>query len=144
MSANTQTDGGRDGSSANTATATTTATTFTTAAAAVATVAPAVAVVATLLGSPTAAFRGSLVASAVVGVVFAGHHLRQVRAGGRPRLPAAFVTTVFGLWFMTAPVLYSGVGFLATAGVQFAGLLTAAFAGYNTVEAIEDLAGGRA
>lgn len=113
---------------------------FPTAAATVAVVGCLLAAVAAVAGSPTAAFRGSVTASAAVGLIFAVGHLRGVRAEG-PRLPGALVTAVFGFWFMAAPLLYDDVGFVATAGVQFAGLLTAAFAGYNALAAIEELAG---
>jgi hypothetical protein len=50
-------------------------------------------------------------------------------------LPAAVLTTIFGGWFMIAPLLYD-VGFLATAGTQLFGMLVSAFALYMTVDAI--------
>lgn len=97
----------------------------------------AVAAVTPLAAGADAAFRGSIVTSAVLGLVFGGQHLRRFRRDGRPHLPGAVVSTVFGGWFMAAPLLYD-VGFLATAGVQFAGLVVAAFGGYLTVHALSD------
>lgn len=81
------------------------------------------------------AFRGSISTSGIVGLVFAVQHARRLRRDGQPHLPGAAITTVFGIWFMAAPLVYD-VGFLATAGVQLAGLLTAAFAGYLAVDAL--------
>lgn len=83
------------------------------------------------------AFRGSIVASGLVGLVFALQHLRRFRWDSQPHLPEAAVTTVFGGWFIVAPLLYS-VGFVAIAGVQFAGLLVASFSGYLALAAIDD------
>jgi hypothetical protein len=54
-----------------------------------------------------------------------------------PSIPAATLTTIFGVWFMVAPLLYD-VGFLATAGTQFGGLLVAAFAMYMLVAALAE------
>ncbi|MFB6154003.1 MAG: hypothetical protein ABEJ27_07100 [Halodesulfurarchaeum sp.] len=90
-----------------------------------------------LVAGAAAAFRGSVVASAVVGLVFAVQHQRRFQRDGRPHVPDAAVSTVFGAWFIAAPLLYD-VGFIATAGVQFAGLLVAAFGGYLTLAAIVD------
>lgn len=86
----------------------------------------------------SAAFVGSIVSSAVLGLVFAGRTIQLLRATGQVSLPAAVLTTIFGGWFMFAPLLYD-VGFLATGGVQFAGTLIATFAAYVVVAG---LAGG--
>jgi hypothetical protein len=83
------------------------------------------------------AFLGSIVTSGLLGLVFAGQNLRLFSARGRPSVPAATLTTVFGGWFMLAPLLYD-VGFLATAGTQLGGLLVASFAGYMLVAALAD------
>jgi hypothetical protein len=99
------------------------------------------AVVAPFVGSPTAAFRGSVVATGVIGLVFAAQTLRVLRVTGRARLAPALLLTVFGVIFAVTPLLYEGVGTTATATAQTAGVLTAAFAGYLAVESIETLAG---
>lgn len=93
-----------------------------------------------VLGAP-AAFRGSVVASAVLGAVFASYNVYSVLSYGQPRLAAGFVTAVFGLWFVGAPLVYT-VGDLLTAVVQTGGSLTAAFGGYAAVEALELLVRG--
>jgi hypothetical protein len=90
-----------------------------------------------LLGAP-AAFRGSVVASALFGAVFAGYSAYSMRTYGQPRLAAGFITAVFGLWFVGAPLVYT-VPDVLTAVVQTGGSLTAAFGGYATVEALEIL-----
>ena len=77
-------------------------------------------------------FIGSIVASGVLGLVFAVRNARSFRRRGVVSLPAAVLTTVFGLWFMLAPLLYD-VNFLSTAGTQLAGLLVASFAFYMVV-----------
>lgn len=59
-----------------------------------------------LLGAP-AAFHGSVVASALFGAVFAGYNAYSMRTYGQPRLAAGFITTVFGLWFVGAPLVYT-------------------------------------
>ena len=82
-------------------------------------------------GAP-AAFVGSVVSSGVLGTVFAAQNLRLFRRDGAVALAPAVLTTVFGVWFMAAPLLYT-VGFVATAGTQLAGLLTAGFATYMAV-----------
>lgn len=92
------------------------------------------------IGDATPAFRGSLSASALVGLVFALHHARQFTTTGRPHLPSAVISTGMGGWFVVAPVLYD-VGFVATAGVQFPGLVVTAFGGYLVIDA---LSGGSA
>jgi hypothetical protein len=83
-----------------------------------------------------AAFRGSLAFSGLVSMVFATRNLWTVRTRDRPELPAATVTTVFGLWFVAAPLRYEAPGLVATATAQAAGLVVAAFAGYLTVLAL--------
>ena len=88
-----------------------------------------------LFGAP-AAFRGSVVDSALLGTVFAGYNAYSVRTYGQPRLAAGVMTAIFGLWFVGAPLVYT-VGDLLTAVVQTGGSLTAAFGGYAAVEAIE-------
>jgi hypothetical protein len=81
------------------------------------------------------AFTGSLVTSGLLGTVFAARNLQCVRAGAVALAPAV-LSTVFGGWFMAAPLLYD-VGFLPTAGTQFAGLLVAAFGGYAVVHSLD-------
>jgi hypothetical protein len=81
------------------------------------------------------AFSGSIVTSGLLGIVFAGQNLRLYRRNGGPSVPAATLTTIFGGWFMIAPLLYD-VGFVATAGTQLGGLLVAAFALYMLVAAV--------
>jgi len=84
----------------------------------------------------SAAFTGSIVTSGLLGTLFAGQNLRLFRRDRVVALAPAALTLVFGVWFMTAPLLYTEVGFLATAGTQFAGLLVAAFAFYMVVARI--------
>jgi hypothetical protein len=81
---------------------------------------------------PSRAFVGSIVTSGLLGLVFTVRTLQLLRGTGAVPIPAATLSTVFGIWFMLAPLLYdtASVGFLATAGTQFAGLLVAAFATY--------------
>lgn len=98
-----------------------------------------IAILSPIVAGAGSAFRGSIVASGLVSLVFTLQHLRRFRWNGRPHLPEAAVTTVFGGWFIIAPLLYA-VDFLATASVQFAGLLVASFSGYLALAAI---AGGR-
>lgn len=105
------------------------------------------AVVGTLLTTVTpiaagaaAAFTGSVVTSGLLGLVFAGRSLQLFERTGRVDPPAAVLTLVFGLWFMLAPLLYD-VGFLATAGTQFGGLVVAAFAAHMS---LSGLVGGAA
>ncbi len=80
----------------------------------------------------SAAFTGSITTSGVLGVVFAVRNLQLLRDGGRVSLPPAVLTTIFGGWFMAAPLLYD-VGFLPTAGVQLAGTLISTFGLYAVV-----------
>lgn len=108
---------------------------FLTAAAVVALVGCLVSTATPLVAGASRAFVGSIVSSGVLGLVFAGQNLRLYRAQSSPSVPAATLTTVFGGWFMLAPLLYD-VGFLATAGTQFGGLLVAAFGMYMLVAAI--------
>ena len=79
-----------------------------------------------LVAGASAAFVGSIVSSAVLGLVFAGRTVQLLRSMGQVSLPAAVLTTIFGGWFMLAPLLYD-VGFLATAGTQSAGMLISSF-----------------
>ena len=88
-----------------------------------------------LLGASTA-FTGSVSSSGVLGLVFAGRNLQLLRAAGAPSLPPAVLTTVFGGWFMLAPLLYPDVGFLPTAGTQLAGTVIATFGLYVVVAGI--------
>jgi hypothetical protein len=87
----------------------------------------------------SAAFTGSLVTSGLLGAVFAGRNLQTIRSGRVAAAPA-LLSTIFGGWFMIAPLLYD-VGFVATAGTQFAGLLVASFGMYATVAAVGSWAG---
>ncbi|WP_435064633.1 hypothetical protein [Halobaculum sp. EA56] len=79
------------------------------------------------------AFTGSIVTSGLLGTLFAVQNYRLFRRDRAVALAPAVLTVVFGIWFMTAPLVYTGVGFLATAGTQLAGLLVAAFAFYMVV-----------
>jgi hypothetical protein len=88
-----------------------------------------------LVAGAGAAYTGSLVASGLLGTLFAAQNLRLFRRDGAVALAPAVLTVLFGVWFMLAPLQY-GVGFLATAGSQLAGLLVAAFAGYMVVARI--------
>lgn len=108
---------------------------FLTAAGVVALVGCVVSTATPLVAGASRAFVGSIVTSGLLGVVFAGQNLRLYRRQSAPSIPAATLTTVFGGWFMLAPLLYD-VGFLATAGTQFGGLLVAAFGMYMLVAAL--------
>jgi hypothetical protein len=110
---------------------------FLTASAVVALVGCVVAAATPLVAGASRAFVGSIVSSGLLGLVFAGQNLRLHRARSSPSVPAATLTTIFGGWFMLAPLLYD-VGFLATAGTQFGGLLVAAFGLYMLVAALAD------
>jgi hypothetical protein len=83
-----------------------------------------------IVSGASAAFTGSIVTSGLLGTLFAVQNLRLFRRDRAVALAPAALTLVFGVWFMTAPLLYTEVGFFATAGTQFAGLLVAAFAFY--------------
>lgn len=112
--------------------------TFLTASAVAAVVGNLLAVVTPFVADPPRAFVGSIVASALLGLVFTVRTLQLLRATGEVPLPAATLSAVFGVWFMAAPLLYDTetVGALATAGTQFAGLLVAAFATYLVVHGL--------
>jgi hypothetical protein len=98
-----------------------------------------VATVAPPILTDATAFRGSLAFSGVVSLAFAAQNLRSLATSERPELPASAVTTVFGLWFVAAPLRYAEPGLYATAAAQAAGLLVAAFGGYLTIATlIED------
>lgn len=86
-----------------------------------------------LVAGTSAAFTGSLVTSGLLGTLFAIQNLRLFRRDRAVALAPAVLTVVFGVWFMSAPLLYTEVGFLATAGTQFAGLLVAAFGFYMVI-----------
>lgn len=85
-----------------------------------------------LIAGASTAFTGSITTSGFLGVVFAGRNAQLYRTTGAVSLPAATLTTIFGGWFMAAPLLYDP-GFLATAGTQLAGTLVATFGFYMTV-----------
>jgi len=85
-----------------------------------------------LAAGASRAFVGSIVASGAVGAVFAGRNLQLYRERGRPSIPAASLTTVFGVWLVVAPLQYDP-GAAATAGVQFGGMLVGAFGAYVLV-----------
>ncbi|WP_435094749.1 hypothetical protein [Halorubrum sp. N11] len=84
------------------------------------------------------AFTGSVSTSGVLGLVFAARNLQLLRARGAPSLPPAVLTTIFGGWFMLAPLLYPDVGFLPTAGTQLGGTVIATFGLYVTVAGVSD------
>lgn len=90
-----------------------------------------------VVAGASAAFLGSITSSAVLGLVFAGRTVQLLRATGQVSLPAAVLTTVFGGWFMLAPLLYD-VGFLATAGTQSAGMLISTFSLYVVIAGLSD------
>ncbi|WP_299335832.1 hypothetical protein [Haloplanus sp.] len=113
----------------------TTSSAFLSAAAVIGIVGCLAAAVTPVVANASAAFTGSVATSGVVGVVFAARNAQLLRNRGTVSLPAAVLTTIFGGWFMIAPLLYD-VGFLATAGTQLFGMLVSAFALYMTVDAI--------
>ncbi|MES3516779.1 MAG: hypothetical protein PPP58_03840 [Natronomonas sp.] len=90
-----------------------------------------------LAAGESSAFAGSIVTSGVLGLVFAVRNVQLYRKNGVPSIPAATLTTIFGVWFMLAPLLYD-VGFLATAGTQLGGLVISAFGMYALVAALTD------
>ena len=102
------------------------------AAAAVGVVGTSLATLTPIVGGAPRAFVGSVVTSGLIGLVFAGQNALVYRRHSTVSLPAATLTTIFGGWFMAAPLIYD-VGFIATAGTQLAGLLVAAFALYMVV-----------
>lgn len=81
----------------------------------------------------SAAFTGSITSSGLLGIVFTVRNVQLLQARGQPSLPPAVLTTIFGGWFMLAPLLYTEVGFLPTAGTQLAGTLVSTFGLYVTV-----------
>lgn len=90
-----------------------------------------------LVAGASAAFTGSITTSGVLGVVFAARNGQRYRSSGAVSLPAATLTTIFGGWFMAAPLLYE-VGFLATAGTQLTGLLVATFGLYMLIAGLTE------
>jgi hypothetical protein len=84
---------------------------------------------------PSDAFRGSMAASALVGLVFAVYNLQRVRATGAPQFATGVVLALFGGWLGVAPLQYDP-GFAATAAVQFPGLLLVAFGGHTALDAV--------
>ncbi|MFB6146475.1 MAG: hypothetical protein ABEJ08_02185 [Halobacteriaceae archaeon] len=96
---------------------------------------PVVAVAGVLGFEATAAFRGSVAGSAVVALVFAGYGASGVLRGDENRPAAATVAAVFGVWLVSAPLLYGASGAVVGA-VQTGGLLLAAFEGYLALVAL--------
>jgi hypothetical protein len=84
------------------------------------------------------AFTGSVTTSGLLGLVFTVRNVQLLRANGEPSLPPAVLTTIFGGWFMLAPLLYTAVGFLPTAGTQLAGTVIATFGLYVVVAGVAD------
>jgi hypothetical protein len=84
------------------------------------------------------AFSGSVVSSGLLGLVFTVRNVQLLRAYGRPSLPPAVLTTIFGGWFMLAPLLYTEVGLLPTAGTQLAGTIISTFGLYVVVAGLVD------
>lgn len=119
---------------------------FVAAAAGITVLAPLLTLVSPYLGASTAAFRGSVVATSLVALAFAARGALTLRRAGRPELPASVVATVFGFWFVLAPILYGSenVAFAPTAGVHFGGLLLASFGGYAALAGLVSLPGDRA
>lgn len=117
------------------------ATRFTAASVVVAVAGPVLAAGAAVLLPTSAAFAGSIAASALVGLVFAANNLQMVRTRGTASLPSATLAAVFGLWLTGAPLVYDA-GFAPTAVVQLAGMLTAAFSTHTALEAAEAIARG--
>ncbi|ERH00923.1 MAG: hypothetical protein J07HN6_02552 [Halonotius sp. J07HN6] len=95
------------------------------------------AAVSPVIAGASAAYTGSITTSGVLGVVFAGRSVQLFRETGAVSLPGAVLTTIFGGWFMAAPLLYDA-GFLATAGTQLAGTLVATFGLYAVVAGVTD------
>ena len=96
-------------------------------------VACAVAAAVPVVTGASRAFVGSVASSGLLGLVFTVRNVQLLRALGRPSLPPAVLTTIFGGWFMLAPLLYRDVGFLPTAGVQLAGTFVSTFGLYVVV-----------
>jgi hypothetical protein len=112
--------------------------TFLTASAVVVVLGNVLAVATPLVADAPRAFVGSIATSGLLGLVFTVRGLQLFRATGAVPLPATTLSVIFGVWFMGAPLLYdtARVGFVATAGTQFAGLLVAAFATYLFVHGL--------
>jgi hypothetical protein len=79
------------------------------------------------------AFTGSVASSGLLGLVFTIRNVQLLRERGTPSLPPAILTTIFGGWFMLAPLLYADVTVLPTAGTQLAGTIISTFGLYVTV-----------
>lgn len=84
------------------------------------------------------AFLGSISSSGLLGLVFTSRSVQLPRATGEVSLPPAVLMTIFGGWFMIAPLLCSDVGFLATTGTQLAGTIISTFGLYVTVAGLTD------
>lgn len=82
------------------------------------------------------AFTGSVASSGLLGLVFTVRNVQLLRAHGTPSLPPAVLTTIFGGWFMLAPLLYGDVGLLPTAGTQLAGTIVSTFGLYVFVAGV--------
>lgn len=114
----------------------TTSSTFLSAAAVVGLVGCLAATVTAVVAADSAAFTGSVATSGIVGIVFAARNVQLLRDRGTVSLPPAVLTTIFGGWFMLAPLLYDA-GFLATAGTQLSGMLVSSFALYTVVAGLD-------
>lgn len=86
------------------------------------------------------AFTGSLVASGLLGLIFAGRNVQLLERDGQVSLPPAVLTTIHGGWYMVAPLVYD-VGFLATLGTQLSGTLVATFGAYAVVAGLSGHSG---
>ncbi len=118
------------------------ATRFNAVAAVVCVAGPLAALVVAVAFGPTAAFRGSIAASTLVTLVFAGHNLRAVSGTGSVSFASAAVTALLGAWLAVAPVVYDA-GFVPTAVTQFVGLLTATFGAHAALDVVgRSLSGG--
>jgi len=89
--------------------------------------------------STSQAFIGSISSSGLLGLVFTGRNVQLLRANGAVSLPPAVLTTIFGGWFMLAPLLYSDVGVFATAGTQLAGTIISTFGLYVTIAGLTNV-----
>lgn len=85
--------------------------------------------------------RGSITLSALVAAVFAAKNADTLRRRQRPRLAAAVMATLLGLWLIVAPLQYEGVADPLTAVTQFGGMLVAAFSAYTALVALEGYLG---
>ena len=84
----------------------------------------------------TGAFRGAIVGSDLVALVFAAENAYSVFGGGPTRFASGVVAGVLGLRLVAAPLTYDA-GATATAGAQTTGMLLATTAGYAALDAIE-------